>query len=381
MSSEALKNLNSLLDTMQNSDKAQCQSYIDQINSLIKYGIRQSEEEKEDEIEIPDKNKNLTYDVDLVDILGISSKKVAQQLTLVDSKLWRAIESQEYAHFLWDSKDVKDKNTRNIQKFIERFNQISFWVSTMICKTQTLKTRTNILEKMIKVAKYCLEIQNFNTTMAILSGLNMAAVSRLKGTWMTLSTKTMNIYTEIEEAMSYKCNYKNYRELEYNAKPPLIPFFGLLLKDLTFMNDGNQKILKNELINFQKSRVIYTKIKSVNLIQKNLYNFQPDNTIIETTKLNPTESNAENIVKHEIEIYEYFKILPHYTEMTLLELSRKIENCNAKAYNTIMVPPKVQSKSNLETVNENEKINSSTLKNEKTNQVKNSNNLIELFQQ
>jgi hypothetical protein len=361
MSSEALKNLNVLIEKIKNSDKAQCQSYVDQINSLIKYGMKESEEEKVDEIEIPNENKNLEYEVDLVDILSISSKKIAQQLTIVDSKLWRSIESQEYAHFLWDSKDVKEKNTKNIQKFIERFNQISFWVSTMICKTQSLKNRTSALEKMIKIAKYCLEIQNFNTTMAILSGLNMAAVSRLKGLWMTLSTKTMNIYAEIEETMSYKSNFKNYRELEYNSKPPLIPFFGLFLKDLTFMNDGNQKILKNELINFQKLRLIYTKIKSVNTIQKHIYGFQPDNTIMETSKINPTESNSENIVKHEIEMFEYFKILPHYTEMTLLELSKKIEDSNSKAFNTIMVAKPTQT-------------------NEKNNTSKNQ-SLIELFQQ
>ena len=107
-----------------------------------------------------------------------------------------------------------------------------------------------------------------------------------------------------------------------------------------------------------------------------LYNFQPDNTIIESVKLSPTESNCENLAKQEIEMYEYFKILPHYTEMTLLELSRKIENSNAKQYNTIMVP-KAQSKSSL---NDNDKHMSSTLKTEKVNTPKNS-NLVELFQQ
>ncbi|ORX60217.1 ras GEF [Piromyces finnis] len=369
MSSEALKNLNLLIDSMKNSDKAQCQSYIDQINSLIKYGLKQSEEESDDEAKANKlNNDNISSEIDLIDILNISSKKVAQQITLADSKIWRSIESPEYAHFLWDGKDVKEKNTKNIQKFIERFNQISFWVSTMICTTEALKTRSNVLEKMIKIAKYCLEIQNFNATMAILSGLNMAAVSRLKGTWMNLSTKTMNTYTEIEEIMSYKCNFKNYRELEYNAKPPFIPFFGLLLKDLTFMNDGNQKILKNELINFQKLRIIYSKIKSYNLIQKNLYNFQPDTSIIEI-------SNNDNTSKHEIEMFEYFTILPHYKEMTLLEFSRKIEN--SKSYNVVV--PKTQSKTNKDNLNENENPNS--IKNEKLNNTTKNTNLVDLFQQ
>ena len=141
--------------------------------------------------------------------------------------------------------------------------------------------------------------------------------------------------------------------------------------------------MKNELINFQKLRIIYSKIKSVillNLLKLNSYNFQEDTTVIDWVKLSPTESNGENLVKQEIVMFEYFKILPHYTEMTLLELSRKIENSNAKAYNTIMVP-KAQTKSSLslEPLNENDKQHSSTLKNENVN-AKNS-NLVELFQQ
>lgn len=82
MSNEALKNLNLLIEEMKNSDKAQCKSYVNQINTLIKYEMKESEEEKVDEIEIPDKYKNLTYEIDYVDILSIASKKIAQQLTL-----------------------------------------------------------------------------------------------------------------------------------------------------------------------------------------------------------------------------------------------------------------------------------------------------------
>jgi len=50
----------------------------------------------------------------------------------VDSKIWRSIGSAEYAHFLWDGKDVKEKNTKNIQKFIERFNQVFYILKSHI---------------------------------------------------------------------------------------------------------------------------------------------------------------------------------------------------------------------------------------------------------
>jgi len=128
------------------------------------------------------------------------------------------------------------------------------------------------------------------------------------------------------------------------------------------------------LINFQKLRIIYTKIKSYNLIQKNLYNFQPDNSIIEVTK--HSQSDPDNTTKHEIEMSEYFSVLPHYKEMTLLEFSRKIENSNSKAN---VLSSKAQSKGNLEAVNENE--NSNTTKSEKVNNTTKNTNLVELFQQ
>jgi hypothetical protein len=46
-----------------------------------------------------------------------------------------------------------------------------------------VKMRGKMLKKFIKIASECEQINNFNTCMAILSGLNNVAVQRLKSLW------------------------------------------------------------------------------------------------------------------------------------------------------------------------------------------------------
>ena len=53
-----------------------------------------------------------------------------------------------------------------------------------------------------------------------------------------------------------------YRELQRSAKPPLIPFFPIVKKDLTFLYDGNDSVVDG-LINFEKLRMLSRQIRIV----------------------------------------------------------------------------------------------------------------------
>ena len=57
-------------------------------------------------------------------------------------------------------------------------------------------------------------------------------------------------------------NMVKYRELQRLTKPPLIPFFPIIKKDLTFLYDGNDTIV-NGLINFEKLRMLSHQIRVV----------------------------------------------------------------------------------------------------------------------
>jgi len=66
----------------------------------------------------------------------------------------------------------------------------------------------------------------------------------------SLPKKTAAIWTDLENLCSPQINYRAYRAIEAEAKPPFIPFIGMHLRDMVFMNDGNPSELPNGLIKY-----------------------------------------------------------------------------------------------------------------------------------
>ena len=58
-----------------------------------------------------------------------------------------------------------------------------------------------------------------------------------------------------------------------NAKPPCIPFLGVYLTDLTFVEDGNPDKVQG-LVNFRKRQLEYDVIIQVLKFQQVAYNFK-----------------------------------------------------------------------------------------------------------
>jgi Rap guanine nucleotide exchange factor 4 len=90
-----------------------------------------------------------------------------------------------------------------------------------------------------------------NSFFAIIMGLSNVAVSRLSMTWEKLPIKYKKIFSEFETEMDPSRNHRKYRIRLEKLSPPYIPFMPLLLKDLTFIHEGN-KTFKNGLLNFEK---------------------------------------------------------------------------------------------------------------------------------
>ncbi|OXB65990.1 hypothetical protein ASZ78_006645 [Callipepla squamata] len=193
---------------------------------------------------------------------------LAQQLTHIELERLNYIGPEEFVQaFVQKDPLDNDKNcygdrkkSRNLEAYVEWFNRLSYLVATEICMPVKKKHRARVIEYFIDVARECFNIGNFNSLMAIISGMNMSPVSRLKKTWAKVKTAKFDI---LEHQMDPSSNFYNYRTAlrgatqrsltaHSNREKIVIPFFSLLIKDIYFLNEGCANRLPNGHINFEK---------------------------------------------------------------------------------------------------------------------------------
>ncbi|XP_077478463.1 ras-GEF domain-containing family member 1B-B-like [Stigmatopora argus] len=154
----------------------------------------------------------------------------------------------------------RKRKTTNLEAYVNWFNRLSYLVATEICMPVKKKHRARIIEFFIDVAQECFNIGNFNSLMAIITGMNMSPVARLKKTWSKVNTDKFEI---LEHQMDPSSNFSNYRtalrgatqrsETAHSVQEKIvIPFFSLLIKDIYFLNEGCASRLPNGHINFEK---------------------------------------------------------------------------------------------------------------------------------
>ncbi|PKU36986.1 rap hypothetical protein [Limosa lapponica baueri] len=187
-----------------------------------------------------------------VRILGINTWDLALELTNFDWNLFNAIHEQELIYFTF-SRQGSAENTENLSLLLQRCNEVQLWVATEILLCSQLCKRVQLVKKFIKIAAHCKAQRNLNSFFAIVMGLNTASVSRLSQTWEDPSL-----------------NHKAYRDAFKKMKSPKIPFMPLLLKDVTFIHEGNKTFLDN-LVNFEKLHMIADTVRSLRHCRNNQF--------------------------------------------------------------------------------------------------------------
>jgi len=194
---------------------------------------------------------NLKIDVQDLEILDIDYIELAEQITLIDHDLLKAITPNEFLHKNFDS----PKSAPFFNAMVNKFNEWTMWVVTEVLKKQKPNTRAMVVAHFIKVAQKCREHNNFHSCYAIIAGLNYSAVSRLKLTWEKVPRKQMLKYKELCDVFDMSHNFKNYRDTLHNSTPPIVPYLGLIPKDLTSLEEL-PNVTDDNLVNFDKMRTL-----------------------------------------------------------------------------------------------------------------------------
>uniref|UniRef100_A0A8C7C6Q7 RasGEF domain family member 1B n=1 Tax=Oncorhynchus kisutch TaxID=8019 RepID=A0A8C7C6Q7_ONCKI len=190
---------------------------------------------------------------------------MAQQLTHIELERLSNIEPEEFIQ-AFEKKDLLDndkscfsdqKKASSLEAYVQWFNRLSFLVATEICMPVKKKQRARVMEFFIDVARECFNIGNFNSLMAIISGMNMSPVSRLKKTWSKVKTDKFDILEIV------------------------IPFFSLLIKDIYFLNEGCSNRMQNGHVNFEKFWEMAKRVSEFMVWKKVECPFEKDRKILQ----------------------------------------------------------------------------------------------------
>uniref|UniRef100_A0A673ISS0 Rap guanine nucleotide exchange factor (GEF) 5a n=1 Tax=Sinocyclocheilus rhinocerous TaxID=307959 RepID=A0A673ISS0_9TELE len=240
-----------------------------------------------------------------VRLLGINTWDVSVALTNFDWNLFNSIHEQELIFYTF-SRQASSGHTVALEFLLQRCNEVQQWVMSEVLLCPSLSKRVQLLKKFIKIAAHCKAQRNLNSSFAIIMGLNTAAVSRLNQTWEKVPGKFKKLFSELELLTDPSMNHKAYRDAFKKTKPPKIPFMPLLLKDITFIHEGN-KTFHDNLVNFEKLHMI---ADTVRLIR----HCQTDQT---GNELSPCDSPEVRSSVHYLHIID--------NQQTLFELSHRLE--------------------------------------------------------
>jgi len=238
------------------------------------------------EIPKPKLSRNLSEQLSFLDVHPL---EMARQLTIRFFDIYKKIKHTEFFGQSWIK---SSSSSENILKMINFFNEVSLWVSTTVLLATKIRDRVKIMETFIKIAAASRELNNFHLLMAILSAFFSSPLLRLKWTKEKLSKRTKQILKSLEELMSMEKAFKNYRSALKNAEAPCIPYIGVYLTDLVFIEDGNPNLVGKRM-NFVKQKYIYNIVSTVQRYQKFPYNLAIVQPIQNLYDSSPKNGNQE----------------------------------------------------------------------------------------
>ncbi|XP_029025003.1 ras-specific guanine nucleotide-releasing factor 2 isoform X5 [Betta splendens] len=204
---------------------------------------------------------------------SLSAMELAEQITLLDHIVFRSIPYEEFLGQGW-MKLEKMERTPYIMKTSQHFNDMSNLVASQIMTHTDVGSRAGSIEKWLAVADICRCLNNYNGMLEITSALNRSAIYRLKKTWAKVCKQTKALMDRLQKTVSSEGRFKNLRETLKNCNPPCVPYLGMYLADLAFIEEGTPNFTEDGLVNFSKMRMISHIIREIRQFQQAPYRIE-----------------------------------------------------------------------------------------------------------
>ncbi|KAG7465230.1 hypothetical protein MATL_G00174170 [Megalops atlanticus] len=171
----------------------------------------------------------------------LDSCELAEHLTYLEYKSFCKILFQDYHSFVMHGCTVDNPI---LERFITLFNSVSQWIQLMVLSKPTAPQRAAVISHFIRVAQKLLQLQNFNTLMAV-------------------------VFNNLTELVTSCGNYSQYRRRFSECVGFRFPILGVHLKDLIavhvalpdWADPGKTRV------NLVKTQQLYAILQELALIQ------------------------------------------------------------------------------------------------------------------
>ncbi|CAL1528797.1 unnamed protein product, partial [Lymnaea stagnalis] len=162
-------------------------------------------------------------------------EEVALMLTNTEHRLFGSVPPQHYVrHVTMElSRTLLQKTQPSVEQLIQRFNEVSSWVTQLIVTQATHDDRKAVLSCILRLAVYCWVLGNFNSAVEILCGLRS---EKLKPFWLSIEDEDLSTLHSLSEMLLTRDLSPEYREAINRAldipECKVVPFFGCFLREL-----------------------------------------------------------------------------------------------------------------------------------------------------
>uniref|UniRef100_A0A452URR1 Rap guanine nucleotide exchange factor 1 n=1 Tax=Ursus maritimus TaxID=29073 RepID=A0A452URR1_URSMA len=190
------------------------------------------------------------------------SHEIAEQLTLLDAELFYKIEIPEV--LLW-AKEQNEEKSPNLTQFTEHFNNMSYWVRSIIMLQEKAQDRERLLLK-----------AGQRQVGWVREEAGTGAPAWSQPSHPVPPTQGLAEYCTLIDSSS---SFRAYRAALSEVEPPCIPYLGLILQDLTFVHLGNPDYIDGK-VNFSKRWQQFNILDSMRCFQQAHYDIRRNDDII-----------------------------------------------------------------------------------------------------
>lgn len=172
-------------------------------------------------------------------LVDLDPMEIARQITIMMMKVYCAIRPEEFLSMDWGRPNTK--KAKNIRQMCLLNTDLSHLVGDSILEPDEPKKRAALIKQWAKIGMALLELNNYDSIMAIMCTINSSVIQRLKRTWDVVNKKTKARLDELDKLCDMSKNYSVLRRRLDAPTAPCLPFLGVYLTDLTFVIAGNPK--------------------------------------------------------------------------------------------------------------------------------------------